>query len=61
MKDIFAIYEVGLIKYEIEEIIRALDLACHISLNFEHNTIRYNRTRLLCDRLKTLIAELENA
>lgn len=55
----FKLHEVGLIKYEIEEIVRALDLSAHVSLTFEQNTTRYDRTKTISNRLKTLIAELE--
>jgi hypothetical protein len=55
----FKLHNVGLIKYEMEEIVRALDLSAHISLTFEQNLSRYGRTKTISDRLKTLIIELE--
>ena len=55
----FKLHDVGLIKYEIEEIVRALDLSAQISLSFEQNTTRYDRTKTISNRLKTLIVELE--
>jgi len=59
MNHVFDIHNVGLIKYEMEEIVKALDLSCHVLLNFQQNTIRYNRAKSISDRFKTLIIELE--
>jgi hypothetical protein len=56
----FTLYDVGLIKYEMEEIIKALDLSAHICMSHESNTSRYHKVKAISNRFKTLLSELEN-
>jgi hypothetical protein len=55
----FKLHQIGLIQYEIEEIIQSLDIAMFISLKYEQNTIRYNKIRSIKNRLETFLIELE--
>jgi hypothetical protein len=56
----FTLYDVGLMKYEMEEIIGALDLSAHICMCHESNNARYHKVKAISNRFKTLLSELEN-
>lgn len=56
----FTLYDVGLMKYEMEEIIGALELSSHVCMAHELNTSRYYKVKAISNRFKTLLSELEN-
>lgn len=55
----FTLHELGLMKYEIEEIVGALTVAIFITQQYEQNTTRSQRQKAIQSRLKDFLLELE--
>ena len=55
----YKLHNIGLMQYEIEEILKALRLSAHICQNFEQNTVRYERIKSMANRFAVVLTDIE--